>query len=150
METQTPAAAPPKLRWFQYSLRSLMLFVVVCACLCSWFGVKLDQAKRHYRAECALRKAGATVQYYPPWMGGDSLLQTCISRILGKEYVAKVAAVRLRDLKVGDEMLPLIECLPEVQEIGLERTNVSDGSRPFPENWRCLILGNRLSRWHGC
>ncbi len=24
------------------------------------------------------------------------------------------------------------------------------GSCPFPENWRCLILGNRLSRWHGC
>jgi hypothetical protein len=28
--------------------------------------------------------------------------------------------------------------------------NLFQCSRPFPENWRCLILGNRLSRWHGC
>ena len=40
------AAEPPvpvpksKLRWFQYSLRSLVVFITLCAILCSWLAVK--------------------------------------------------------------------------------------------------------------
>jgi hypothetical protein len=31
-----------------------------------------------------------------------------------------------------------------------ELLRTARSSRPFTENWRCLILGNRLSRWHRC
>ena len=39
-----PAAPPFKLRWYQYSLRSLFVFMTLCAVACSWFAVKKRQA----------------------------------------------------------------------------------------------------------
>jgi hypothetical protein len=35
-----------KLRWNQFSLRSLLIFVTVFAFACSWLSVKRQQAKR--------------------------------------------------------------------------------------------------------
>jgi len=35
----------PTRRWFQYSLRTLLVLVTVCAIPCSWLGVKVQQAK---------------------------------------------------------------------------------------------------------
>jgi hypothetical protein len=40
-------ASEPKRRWFQYSLRVLLVFVTLCAILCSWLAVKLRQARRN-------------------------------------------------------------------------------------------------------
>jgi len=46
-------------RWrFQFSLRSLVVLVVVVAVPLGWFGVKLREAERQRKAVEAIRKAG--------------------------------------------------------------------------------------------
>jgi hypothetical protein len=44
----------PKLRWFQYSLRTLLVFVTLSAVPCSWLGWKIRQAERQRKAAAAI------------------------------------------------------------------------------------------------
>jgi hypothetical protein len=53
--------AKPKLRWFQFSLRTLLVFVTLCAIPCSWLAVKMQQAKRQREAVVAIEKLGGFV-----------------------------------------------------------------------------------------
>jgi hypothetical protein len=48
MESEPPTAEPPKRRrrWFQFSLRSLMIFTVVCEIPFGWFGARMRRAER--------------------------------------------------------------------------------------------------------
>jgi Leucine-rich repeat (LRR) protein len=54
-------APKPKLRWFQYSLRTLLVFVTLCAIPCSWLAVKMRQAKRQRSVVQAVLAAGGIV-----------------------------------------------------------------------------------------
>jgi hypothetical protein len=80
----------PKLRWYQYSLRSLMIFVTLFACLCSWFAVKMQQAKRQKEAVEKLRGRGYAIEYdyehvspVPEW----------VVKLLGKDFLFDVYSV---------------------------------------------------------
>jgi hypothetical protein len=47
---QQAAASTPKRRWFQYSLRSLLLLMTACALACSWLVMPTVQARRFVAA----------------------------------------------------------------------------------------------------
>jgi hypothetical protein len=50
-ETPPKAALPkPKLRWYQFGLRTLLLFALIFAVLCSWVSVELRRFERHRQA----------------------------------------------------------------------------------------------------
>ena len=50
-ETQSqPATRKAKRRWYQFSLRTLLLFVLLCAIPCSWLSVELRKFERHRQA----------------------------------------------------------------------------------------------------
>ena len=53
----------PKLRWYQFSLRTLFLFVTACAIACSWFATRLDRASKQKAAVAALEQAGGFAWY---------------------------------------------------------------------------------------
>jgi hypothetical protein len=52
-----------KRSWFQFSLRTLMIFVTLFAVACSWFAVKMQQARRQREAVEAIVKLGGKVMY---------------------------------------------------------------------------------------
>ena len=60
METEPPEADPPKRkrRWFQFSLRTLMIFTIIVAVACGWLGNKIEQKRREREAVEAFVKAG--------------------------------------------------------------------------------------------
>jgi hypothetical protein len=51
------------LRWYQFSLRTLLIFVTLFACVCSWFAVKMKEARRQKEAVVALEKLHACIMY---------------------------------------------------------------------------------------
>ena len=75
----------PKLRWFQYSLRSLLLFVTACAIACSWLAVTIQSQRRQGAAAEAIKKAGGKVESEQTWLG----------RLLRDDSLVNVTAVDL-------------------------------------------------------
>src|ERR1700676_1787169 len=65
MEAEPPKADPPKRnrRWYQFSLRSLMIFTLICAVCAGWLGKKIHQKRREREAVHAIVKAGGDAWY---------------------------------------------------------------------------------------
>jgi uncharacterized membrane protein len=140
-------APKPKLRWFQYSLRSLMVFVTLCAILCSWLAVKMQQARREQEAAAAIEELGGAVGWSEP--SGPVWLQS----MLGDGFFTNVVQVyvqcdgtdvilekvkefpQLQILNVGSYMserritdtgLEHLRGMTQLQELSLECTEVTD------------------------
>ena len=91
----------PKRRWFQFRLRTLMVFVTLCAVVCSWFAVKMQQARRQREAVEAIQNAGGTARYYYE-VGPDGLFMddaeppgpAWLRDVLGIDFFSDVFNVR--------------------------------------------------------
>lgn len=59
-----------KRRWYQFSLRTLLIFVTLFAISCSWFAVKLQQARRQREAVEKIRKWSDYVEIIYSWQVG--------------------------------------------------------------------------------
>ncbi len=53
----------PRLRWYQYSLRSLCLVMLLACIGMSWVGVKMQRARRQREAVEAIKKLGGEVTW---------------------------------------------------------------------------------------
>ena len=63
MQTEPPKAEPPKRkrRWFQFSLRTLLIFTVVVAVAAGWLGRKMEQKRKEREAVEAILKLGGAI-----------------------------------------------------------------------------------------
>jgi MFS-type transporter involved in bile tolerance (Atg22 family) len=68
MSTANAPAPKNALAWYQYTLRRLLIYVSLFAILCSWFGVKLDQARKQKKAVSNIKLAhGTVIPFYSPY-----------------------------------------------------------------------------------
>jgi hypothetical protein len=68
METDSLATAEkkqPKLRWYQYRLRSLFVLTTLVAIACSWLAVTMQNQRKQKAAAEAIEKAGGEVWCEP-------------------------------------------------------------------------------------
>ena len=65
MQTESPKAEPPKRkrRWYQFSLRTLLIFTVVCAIGSAWVARRMDRKRRDREAVAVILKLGGSVSY---------------------------------------------------------------------------------------
>jgi hypothetical protein len=65
MQTDPPKADPPKRkrRWFQFSLRSMLIFTLICAVACGWLGKRIEQKRKEREEVEAIVKLGGDVYY---------------------------------------------------------------------------------------
>ena len=82
METDflpTAETKPPKLRWYQWRLRSMLILTLLVAIGMSYVAVTLQGQRRQHEAAEAIEKAGGTVTSEPTWLGellrDDSLVR---------------------------------------------------------------------------
>ena len=130
MTTPTPK---PKLRWFQFSLRTLLVFVTLCAFACSWLAVKMKQAERQRKAVEAIRKLGGTVLYDGQLDAkGDFVPNAAptgspwLRSVLGDDFFWKVKGVFLNNPQVTDDGLEHLKRFSQLQALGLSDTKVTD------------------------
>ncbi len=119
METEfLPIAAekPPKLRWYQYSLRSLLLFVTACAIACSWLAVTIQGQRRQHEAADAIKKAGGTVASEQTWLG----------KVLRDDSLVNVTVVDLSNEAAADAGLVHLQGLSQLQWLLLGNSKVTD------------------------
>lgn len=127
-----PAAPKPKLRWYQFSLRSLLILVTLFAFACSWFTVKMQQAKRQRETIEAIRKLGGLVIYGYTFDDAAPMVMTTrdapawLRQLLGKDFFDTASQVELRECKDADAALTLVKELPHVRNLQAFYTQVSD------------------------
>jgi hypothetical protein len=100
MENPSQSVEKPvkrKLRWYQFSLRSLLIFVTLFAFACSWFAVKIGQAKRQEAAIESFRKRAIAIEYgYLRDSSGDravnadAIVPLWLRKILGDDFFMNV------------------------------------------------------------
>jgi hypothetical protein len=119
----------PKRRWYQYSLRSLLVFVVICAVLCGWLGKNIEKKKKERELVEEIAKSGGVVLYdYEKITGAQPSGPAWLRRLLGENFFNAVESVTFgsKQTKVSEAELMSLEELTELQELRLSDTDVTD------------------------
>ena len=130
----TSMLAPlPKLRWYQFSLRSLLLFVALCAIPCSWVAVKRERVRRQQEM---IEKLGGAVAYVDvfslpgipeeyDFAGlGNRVTDADLERLI--PVLSRVTHLDLSDTQITDAGLQHLTGLIQLQYLYLKRTKVTD------------------------
>jgi hypothetical protein len=113
---------PPKLRWFQYSLRSLFLLTTVVAIGMSWLTVTMQNQRKQKAAAEAIQKAQGDVSCEVTWLGrllrDDSLVM--VTRVdLSGEFTNDVWKFHFYGLKHLHGLSDILGAEVEVHGSGL-------------------------------
>jgi hypothetical protein len=130
---------PPKLRWFQYRLRSLFIFIALVAVACSFWAVTMKNQRQQKLAADAITKAGGIVVSEPTWLG--RLLRNSLVTVTAVKLIAQPATEvdlahlqAMRELqslilmgsKITDGSLVHLQGLSQLQCLGLDNTKITD------------------------
>lgn len=141
----------PRRRWFQFSLKALLVAVVVLSLPLSWFAARLHRARDQRKAIQALIRiegcvaydtddAGFPARLTPSWLrallGRDFFDQVIVVGLVGPQVTDSELRhlVRLRSLKsllvidteVTDDGLEHLRGLTSVQDLSLFNTPITD------------------------
>lgn len=130
-----PKRAPPKhrLRWFQFSLRTLLILMVICGVACALVMKRVERKRREREIVAAMEKLGACVEYdyqldanrnlkWPAVPPGPAWLR----RLLGENFFCEVESVSLKCRKANDADIEPLEGLTELHVLDLQSTNITN------------------------
>jgi hypothetical protein len=110
-----------KRKWFQFSLRTLLVFVTLVAVLCSWLTVKRQQARRQWEAkEEVYRLRGEVKRYLSP------IWPDWLRELLRDEFFEEIYFVGLSNTKVTDTDMGHLTGLSQLEDLDLGHTQVTD------------------------
>jgi len=139
MTNETPNTKPRR-RWYQFSLRTLLIVVTLSAVPLGWVGWKLEQGRRQRAVVAWVQKWGGSVgfeevedkrwwnEWGDKWFGESvrwvSLHNTQVSDPSPLAELKSLELLYLADTQVSD-LSPLAE-LKNLTELYLNNTNVSN------------------------
>jgi hypothetical protein len=116
----SPAAEKkqPKLRWYQWRLRSLFILTLLVAIGMSWLTVTIQNQRKQKAAVKEIVKAGGSVSvgYQPTWLG----------KLLRDESLADVVYLDLTGRSITEDMLVQLEELKQLETLALANSNIGD------------------------
>ncbi|MCX7426071.1 MAG: hypothetical protein NTW96_10685 [Planctomycetia bacterium] len=127
-----PGAARVKRRWFQYSLRTLFVFVLVCAIPCSWLAVRMKSARRQAcAAEAIAELRGGLFYDYQMESSicipeGDPSAPAWLRLLLGEYVFVDVVGVGLLGDHVTNDDLVHLREFPKLEFFMLQSPNFND------------------------
>ena len=111
-----------KLPWFEYSLRTLLVFVALFAVVFGWVGLKMWQVIGERDAAAAIGKLGG--------------------KVIWSDTTGRVAVVNLSNTRVTDSDLQVLEGLPRLHQLCLDNTDVTDAGLKHLKGMRDLYCVN--------
>ena len=129
MPTEPPKAEPPKRkrRWFQFSLRTLLIFTVVCAIGSAWVTRKVERKRKEREAVDAIIKLGGYALYdYQATKAGILCGPDWLRKLLGENFFSEVEIVSFQGTGDTDAGLENVRGLTQLHRLILTDTNVTD------------------------
>jgi hypothetical protein len=123
----------PRLRWFQYSLSTLLLAVLVVSIGMSWVAVRMQRARREREAVAAIAKLRGWARYdYEVQESRDWITGALppgpawLRNLLGENFFATVVNVHLDRSLCRDADLAHLKALTQLKSLSLGSTDVTD------------------------
>jgi Leucine Rich repeat len=113
-----------KRRWFQFSLRTLLIFTLICAVACAWLARRVDQKRKELQAVDALVELGGRVDYGSGF--GDASGPAWLRQLLGDNFFNDVFYVDLKGTNVTDSGLENLRELTQLGALRLMGSNFTD------------------------
>lgn len=128
--TESQTASPPcKRRWLQFSLRTLLLFMLLASIGLSWVAVKMEQARKEREAVEAIRKTGGSVGYdyeFSPSgnrvVNGKPRTPAWLRRVLGEDFFDSVVAATVNN----DAALEHLKRFKQLRDVNLYGHQITD------------------------
>ena len=116
MTTETATTSKPRRCWLQFSLRGLLIGMLVLSLPLGWFAYKLRRAREHRAAVKAIQTLGGRVGSWPDRLG----------RLPGQEVYGDLVWVNLSRTPVRDAGLVYLRGLTTLYQLDLDATKVTD------------------------
>lgn len=126
------------LKWYQYTLRTLLLVTLLCSLLLSWFAVIRQRAKRQHDAVDVITRLHGLVSYDCDGLGSpnhrDPPYPKWLRDLLGDDFFMTVIDVSLGNSDVTEADLLFLESFPGVTYLDLNNTQVGDVALEYLTN----------------
>ncbi|MGO8689070.1 MAG: hypothetical protein ACLQLG_05510 [Thermoguttaceae bacterium] len=129
--TPAPAGPHPKLRWYQYRLRSLFLLMLLAAIPLGWLAAKMKAAREQHAAVEAIVNDGGLVMYDYQKDSSDTTSKppgpAWLRGLFGDDLFIHVTRVYvLWSPEITDTWLEHLKGLTQLQVLDLSGTQVTD------------------------
>ena len=114
-----------KRRRFQFSLRSLLVFVLLVSICMSWLGVKMERARKQREAVEVIEEAGGAVTYDYEMASPVSSVPIWMRELLGEDFFFDVLEVRAIGADLDNAGLEPLKELTGLQMLYLNGTKVT-------------------------
>lgn len=127
-DSHAPRKNTRRRRWFQFSLRSLLIFTMICAVACGWLGSRIEKKRKEREAVEAIIKLRGNAYYdYELDRGNpnhDPPGPEWLRKLLGENLFSDVSVVLLRN--VAKPRIECVEPLTQLHMLRLDGSNVTD------------------------
>jgi hypothetical protein len=114
-----------KRRWYQFRLRTLMIFVLISAIPCALLGRKFERKRHEREIVDSIKKAGGTVLYeYELDPGTPPPGPEWLRRLLGDDFFANIDSASFD--RAGDSEVETLEGLTELRGVIFNAGNFSE------------------------
>jgi Leucine-rich repeat (LRR) protein len=124
-EDNAAMEAKRKRRWFQFSLRTLLIVTLVVAIPCAWVGRKIERKRRERAAVALIENLGGHVVYnYQTDGTREPFGPAWLRELLGKDFFSEVDRIRL--MSVTDDVLQQLKQFGELRSLLLDGSGITD------------------------
>lgn len=122
----------PRLRWYQFRLRTLLVLVLVCVTPCIWFASRMQKARKQKAAVAAIRNRGGEVFYDYQFEGSGLDLHAplpgpeWLRDRLGIDFLADVYYVGMESSTIRDSDIEPVRDLPRLRWLRLTLSGITD------------------------
>jgi Leucine-rich repeat (LRR) protein len=122
LTAEHPVKAKPKRRWLQFSLRTLLVLMLVCGCALGWLRHEVQRARAQREAAKPLEELGGDVVYNR--VGGP--VAYWLGQLLGEDLDFEPTMVSLDGTPVTDAGLTHLKGLPQLRTLILSHSKITD------------------------
>ncbi len=133
MEAKPTKAEPPKRkrRWFQFSLRTLLIFATIVAVSCAWIERRAERKSKERDTARAVVKSGGTVYYDYEWIDnhwvhGEPSGPEWMRAFFGETFLNEVVYVQPGKEITDEGLANLAESFPHLRSLYIGNSRITD------------------------